>query len=124
MNSGHSNPSSNESTVPDTAPTANRIAVHLAHRLARTRYAGLPVFCHRYSEIVIINAKAPPTAAKIIWKANVIPIYERAARRSLCLLSLGFRGFLEAEFKLFNGAVSQAASGALLLMQGCPEYAE
>jgi hypothetical protein len=37
MNPGHSSPSSNDSTVPDTAPTANRIAVPLAHRLASER---------------------------------------------------------------------------------------
>src|SRR5207249_2482078 len=32
MNSGHNSPSSNDSTVPDTAPTANRIAVAGAGR--------------------------------------------------------------------------------------------
>src|SRR3989442_14843635 len=32
MKRGHRRPSSNDSTVPDTAPTANRIAVPLAHR--------------------------------------------------------------------------------------------
>ncbi len=43
MNSGHSSPSSNDSTVPETAPTANRIAVPLAHRLASSRSTGSPV---------------------------------------------------------------------------------
>ncbi len=37
MNSGHSSPSSKESTVPETAPTAKRIAVPRAHRLVSSR---------------------------------------------------------------------------------------
>ena len=37
MNSGHSSPSSNDSTVPETAPTAKRIAVPLDQRLASSR---------------------------------------------------------------------------------------
>ena len=37
MKRGHSSPSSNDSTVPDTAPTANRIAVPLAQRFASSR---------------------------------------------------------------------------------------
>ena len=34
MNSGHSSPSSNESTVPVTTPTANRISITFDHRFA------------------------------------------------------------------------------------------
>ena len=37
MNRGQSSPSSNESTVPDTAPTANKMAVPLLQRLASSR---------------------------------------------------------------------------------------
>ena len=37
MNRGHSRPSSKESTVPETAPTANRMAVPLAQRRASSR---------------------------------------------------------------------------------------
>ena len=33
---GHSSPISNDSTVPDTAPTANSTAATFDHRLART----------------------------------------------------------------------------------------
>ena len=40
MKWGHSSPSSKDSTVPDTAPTANRIAVPLAQRLASSRSTG------------------------------------------------------------------------------------
>ena len=43
MKPGQSRPSSNESTVPDTAPTANRIAVPLAQRLASSRQIASPV---------------------------------------------------------------------------------
>ena len=37
MKRGQSSPSSNDSTVPETAPTANRIAAPRAHRFARAR---------------------------------------------------------------------------------------
>ncbi len=37
MNLGQRNPSSNDNTVPETAPTANRIAVPLAQRRASSR---------------------------------------------------------------------------------------
>jgi hypothetical protein len=37
MNVGQSSPSSNDSTVPDTAPTAKRMAVPFAQRLVRSR---------------------------------------------------------------------------------------
>jgi hypothetical protein len=37
MKRGQSRPSSNDSTVPETAPTANRIAVPFAHRSASRR---------------------------------------------------------------------------------------
>ena len=37
MNPGHKSPSSNDSTVPETAPTAKRMAVPRAQRFARSR---------------------------------------------------------------------------------------
>ena len=37
MKAGHRSPSSNESTVPDIAPTANKIAEPLAQRFAKMR---------------------------------------------------------------------------------------
>jgi hypothetical protein len=43
MKVGQSRPSSKLSTVPEIAPTANRIAVPLAQRCARSRYTGSPV---------------------------------------------------------------------------------
>ncbi len=43
MNSGNRSPSSNDSTVPDTAPTANRIATPLDQRFASSRSSASPV---------------------------------------------------------------------------------
>ncbi len=43
MNAGHSNPSSKQSIVPVTTPTANSAIITLDQRLARVRYSGSPV---------------------------------------------------------------------------------
>ncbi len=74
MKPGHKSPSSNESTVPDTAPTANRIAVPRAQRLARSRYTGSRVRCQRPSATTINTGIAMPMTAKTMWKASDIPI--------------------------------------------------
>jgi hypothetical protein len=79
MKRGHRSPSSKERTVPERAPIAKRIVVPFAHRSARSRYAGSPVDLHRHSAIVIINGSDTPTAAKMMWKANDMPIWDRAA---------------------------------------------
>ena len=83
MNPGHSRPSSNDSTVPDTAPTANRIAVPRAQRLARSRWTGSPVRRQRRSATTISTGIAIPTTAKTMWNASDIPIWTRAAARSV-----------------------------------------
>src|SRR5215208_5386914 len=82
MKLGQRSPSSKESTVPDTAPTANRIAVPFAHRLASSRYAGSPVRCHRRSATTISAGIPIPMTANTMWNASDIAICERAARRS------------------------------------------
>src|SRR5512143_11898 len=82
MNSGQSRPSSNDSTVPDTAPTAKRIAVPRAHRLARSRWMGSPERRQRRSATTMRTGIAIPTTAKTMWKASDIPIWTRAAARS------------------------------------------
>src|SRR5882672_639553 len=83
MNPGQSKPSSNESTVPETAPPANKMAVPFAHRLQRLRYTGC--FVRRYipSAMAIISGIPIPNAAKTMWKASDIAICERAKRKSL-----------------------------------------
>ncbi len=83
MNRGHSRPSSNERTVPETAPTANMIAVPRAQRRASSRYVASPVACHRHSAMTMSKGIPIPTMAKTIWKASDIAICDRAARRSL-----------------------------------------
>src|ERR1700752_5548809 len=81
MNWGHKRPSSNDRTVPDTAPTAKRMVVPLAQRLANRRYAASPVARNLHSAMVIIRGSATPMTAKMMWKAKDIPIWERAAAR-------------------------------------------
>jgi hypothetical protein len=70
MKPGQSSPSSKESTVPDTAPTAKRIAVPLDHRFARSRWMASPVFCQRRSAMTMSTGMPIPTTAKMIWKAS------------------------------------------------------
>src|SRR6266496_3362864 len=43
IKAGQSRPSSNESTVPDTAPTAKRMAAPLDHRFVSSKKTGRPV---------------------------------------------------------------------------------
>src|SRR2546422_6919347 len=83
MNPGQSKPSSNESTVPETAPTANKMAVPFAHRLQRSRYT--VCFVRRYvaSAMAMSSGIPMPNAAKTMWKASDIAICERAKRKSL-----------------------------------------
>src|SRR5688500_12504476 len=83
MKPGHSKPRSNESTVPDTAPTANSTAVPFAQRRARSRYARSPVRRHRHSASTIRSGMAIPISAKMMWKPSDIAIWVRAARRSV-----------------------------------------
>ena len=64
MKRGHNSPSSNDNTVPETAPTAKRIAAPLAHRCARILYVSSPVRIHSNSATTIINGRATPMAAK------------------------------------------------------------
>ena len=83
MKPGQSKPSSNESTVPETAPTANKMAVPFAHLLQRSRYTGC--FVRRYipSAMAISSGIPIPNAAKTMWKASDMAICERAKRKSL-----------------------------------------
>src|SRR6185369_7098355 len=81
MKSGHSRPSSNDSTVPDTAPTANRMAVPLAQRRVRSRYVASCVRSHKASEMTMSRGMPTPMTAKTIWKASESPIWARAKAR-------------------------------------------
>lgn len=83
MKSGHSSPSSNDSTVPLTAPTANITAVPFDHRFASS--SQLSSFVRRYmpSAMTMSSGIAIPTTANTMWKASDIAICERAAKRSV-----------------------------------------
>src|SRR5215213_512520 len=82
MKFGQRSPSSNDSTVPDTAPTANRIAAPFDQRLARSRYSASPVRIHRHSAMTMRSGKPIPITEKMMWKASDIAIWLRAASRS------------------------------------------
>ena len=64
MKRGHSSPSSNESTVPETAPTANRIAVPLASASTAQVLAIARPPVPEPSAITMSSGSATPTAAK------------------------------------------------------------
>ena len=83
MKPGHNKPSSNDSTVPDTAPTAKRIAVPRAHRLLRSRYTGCRVRRYIPSAMAMSNGIPMPSAAKTMWKASDMAICERAKKKSV-----------------------------------------
>ena len=65
VNPGHSSPNSNEMIVPDTAPTANRIANALDQRRARASQTRSPPRRWRSSAISIITGSPTPNTAKL-----------------------------------------------------------
>src|SRR5699024_3956835 len=79
---GQSMPNSKESTVPDTAPVAKKMATPFDHAFARSWYTCWPVLIHRYSAIAIKNGIAMPMQAKIRWKPRDTAICSREARKS------------------------------------------
>jgi hypothetical protein len=82
MNAGHKSPSSNDNTVPETAPTTNTMAVPLAHRRASSSHTGSPVRIHHPSAMTMSNGMPMPMVAKIMWKPSDTAICRRAASRS------------------------------------------
>ena len=85
-------PSSNDSTVPDTAPTANRMLVPLASRLRQLQVARDRACAGSSTRRSPSAAAAPcPTAANTMWNASEIPICDRAYARPF--QSIGTTGF-------------------------------
>ncbi len=82
MKRGHNRPSSKLSTVPETAPTAKRIAVPFAHRSGELAILRRARDRCRHSATTINSGIAIPAIAKRMWKASEIAICNRAARRS------------------------------------------
>jgi hypothetical protein len=78
---GHSRPSSKEMIVPETAPTAKRIANAFDQRRARARQVGSPVRRWRPSAASIMTGRPTPRIAKVRWKARDVPICARPATR-------------------------------------------
>ena len=78
MKRGQSRPSSNDSTVPDTAPTANRMLVPLASCFDEQQIFGIARPPVAESAITISAGSATPAAANTMWNASEIPIWERA----------------------------------------------
>src|SRR3989442_6111060 len=73
MNRGHRRPSSNESVVPDTAPTAKRIPKALDQRRARLRQTSSLVPSHNPSATHISSRKPKPRNADTTWKTREEP---------------------------------------------------
>ena len=78
MNLGQSRPSSNESVVPDTAPTANKMPNAFDQRRARLSQTSSLVLSHSPSAMSISSGKPTPSTAKTMWKPSDVPIVARA----------------------------------------------
>jgi hypothetical protein len=65
MKRGNSSPSSKLMIVPDTAPTANKIANALDQRRASARHTGSPVRRCMPSAISIISGRPTPSTANV-----------------------------------------------------------
>ena len=76
---GQKSPSANESTVPETAPTATRIPSARAHRLHSAIHTGSPVRFARYSANRSIAGRPTASAAKTMWNPSDTAICARAA---------------------------------------------
>ena len=83
MKRGHSRPSSNDSTVPDTAPTANKMLVPLASCFESSRYSGSRVRRCCTSASTISAGSATPAAANTMWNASEIPIWRSRVREAV-----------------------------------------
>ncbi len=82
MSPGQRSPSSNERTVPDTAPTAKVTATMLDQWRAKSRASASPRRWPRASAISIIARNATPRQARTMWNPRVKAIWLRAASRS------------------------------------------
>src|SRR2546421_12659719 len=70
MNRGQRRPSSNESEVPDTAPTANRIPKALDQRRARVSQTSSCGLSQSPSATSISSGRATPRTADTKWEAR------------------------------------------------------
>ena len=70
MNRGHNSPSSNDSIVPETAPTANRIAVPLSQRRVSSRSIGSRERSQRHSLASFLTENYI-SQMTVFWRRNV-----------------------------------------------------
>ncbi len=75
---GHSRPISNDSTVPETAPTAKSTAATLDQRLARSRASASSRRSARQLATIVMNVNATPNGTRMMWKPRVNAICSRA----------------------------------------------
>src|SRR4051795_6306529 len=75
---GQSSPSSNESTVPDTAPTAKSTAATCDQRRASASASSSPRRRPRQLAMSIRNVKATPKGTRMMWNPRVKAICSRA----------------------------------------------
>src|SRR5437667_355593 len=92
MNRGQRRPSSNESDVPDTAPTANRIPKALDQRRARFSHTSSCVLSQSPSATSISSGRPTPRTANTMWKARDVPIVARRIRVKVACLTLWLFG--------------------------------
>jgi hypothetical protein len=90
MKRGKSKPSSKLMIVPDTAPTAKRIANAFDQRSASARQTGSPVRRCIPSAITIISGNPTPSTANTRWNASEVPIWARPAVRWPMNVAVGF----------------------------------
>ena len=81
MKAGHSKPSSNDNTVPDTAPAANNTAKALDQRIAMICHRRSPVLAQRHSANNISTGSPTPRQATTMCQPRVKAIWVRAAKR-------------------------------------------
>src|SRR5213078_3720580 len=79
MRPGHSSPSSNDRTVPVTAPTANVTAMTFDQRRARSSATSSRLRTPRQFAMSVIVGSATPIGTRRIWNASVNAICSRAA---------------------------------------------
>src|SRR5579864_2617866 len=75
---GHSRPSSYDSTVPDTAPTATSTAMTFDQRRASSSAAASPRLMPIHSAVMVTAANAMPKQARMMWNPSDDPICDRA----------------------------------------------
>src|SRR6201996_1343185 len=79
---GHSRPSSYDSTVPDTAPTATSTAMTFDQRRASSIAAASPRLMPIHSAVMMTAGNAMPKHARTMWNPSDDPICDRAGTGS------------------------------------------